>query len=229
MVTETTFTDVKGFDEAHRESGAYGRSLAEYERFVGPLEPFVKRASHVFPGERLRILDLGVGQGVAAGQMAAEASSSGYDITIAGLSLTLCPTRLSNYVLGKANELPFASESLHGVISVNTWQYLEDEVMAVWEVMRVLKEGGEFRLSLTPCPKGRCVIQTGNEKHVLEVNKRTSLLKYDPETGMPSWKPTLKNIGKRLGGIQPQIVFLEGENFYLSFLKPISHRGKKQS
>ena len=128
---------------------------------------------------------------------------------------------------GKADELPFVDESFHGIISVNAWQYLEDEIMAVQKVMRILKEGGEFRLSLAPCPEGRCVIQVDEEKHVLKIDKKTSLLKYEPETGMPSWKPTLRNIEKRLG-IQPQIVFLNGDNFYLSFLKPISHRGRNQ-
>lgn len=217
---------VQEFDKALAETLGFGRSLEDYEDYLGPLDPFIRTMAHIFPGEKLRVLDIGAGQGVASSQLQAEAEISGHDLTVVGLSLTAMPTRLRAYCLGEVNCLPFADNTFHGLISVHCWQYLENEIGALKEALRILKPGGEFRLYIGCCPGGDCMLKVGQDIHQVRVPKKTSLLSFNAETGLPDWVTTIRRIGKNIN-LQPRPVPLANGKVYLDFFKPVL-RGKKR-
>jgi ubiquinone/menaquinone biosynthesis C-methylase UbiE len=101
------------------------------------------------PGER--VLDVGVGPGLLAYDMAATVGKSGF---VAGIDLSesmLAMTRQrcaeqpwSEFRLGDATKLPFEDASFDALTSTQVYEYVPDMRLALAEAHRVLRPGGRI-------------------------------------------------------------------------------------
>jgi ubiquinone/menaquinone biosynthesis C-methylase UbiE len=96
-----------------------------------------------------RVLDIGCGPGILAGEMADEVGLSGgiWGIDISETMLGLAEKRRAakNMIalqLGRAEELPFADHTFDAAVAVQVYEYVTDIDRALEELFRVLKPGG---------------------------------------------------------------------------------------
>lgn len=96
-----------------------------------------------------RVLDIGCGPGILAGEMADEVGLSGgiWGIDISETMLGLAEKRRAakNTIalqLGRAEELPFADHTFDAAVAVQVYEYVTDIDRALEELFRVLKPGG---------------------------------------------------------------------------------------
>lgn len=103
------------------------------------------------PAPGSRVLDVGCGTGSLLGELRHRRP----DLRLTGIDLS--PTmlvmarrrlgRAALLVRGTGTALPFASESFDVVLSTSSFHYLESPTMALLEVSRVLRSGGEIRIT----------------------------------------------------------------------------------
>jgi ubiquinone/menaquinone biosynthesis C-methylase UbiE len=110
----------------------------------------VRRTLALRPGER--VLDIGVGPGFLATEMAAEVGAGG---RVCGIDpsesmLAIARTRPAPAPLelqsGNANRLPYRDATFDVVVSTQVFEYVEDIPGALAEVRRVLRPGGRLLL-----------------------------------------------------------------------------------
>ena len=113
----------------------------------------VRRTLALRPGER--VLDIGVGPGFLATEMAAEVGAGGqvYGIDPSESMLAIARTRPSpagsaplRLQPGNANRLPYPDVTFDAVVSTQVFEYVEDIPGALAEVWRVLRPGGRVVL-----------------------------------------------------------------------------------
>lgn len=102
-----------------------------------------------------RVLDIGCGPGILAGEMADEVGLSGgiWGIDISETMLGLAEKRRAakNMIalqLGRAEELPFADHTFDAAVAVQVYEYVTDIDRALEELFRVLKPGGAPSFSI---------------------------------------------------------------------------------
>jgi ubiquinone/menaquinone biosynthesis C-methylase UbiE len=100
------------------------------------------------------IMDLGCGLGIftrAIGKIFSHSKIIGLDYT---RSLThvrkLCPSDNTMFLLGSAQNLPFESNSLDFIVSLDVLEHVDDPITALQEINRVLKDDGVFVVSFCP-------------------------------------------------------------------------------
>lgn len=101
------------------------------------------------PGER--VLDVGVGPGLLAYDLAATVGEKGY---VAGVDLSepmvamaraRCAAQSwTDFRVGDATELPFEDGSFDGVVSTQVYEYVPDLGAALSDAFRVLRSGGRI-------------------------------------------------------------------------------------
>lgn len=105
------------------------------------------------PGEC--VLDIGVGPGLLAAEMAVEVGPNGricgIDISDSMLAIAASRARDNGSALlelchADANHLPYPDESFDAVVSTQVFEYIEDIQGALAEVRRVLRPGGRVLL-----------------------------------------------------------------------------------
>lgn len=113
----------------------------------------VRAALALRPGDR--VLDVGVGPGLLAAEMAAEVGPDGRicGIDISESMLAIAATRAEvaggptiELELASAGRIPHAAESFDVVVSTQVFEYLDDVAGALEEVRRVLRPAGRVVL-----------------------------------------------------------------------------------
>jgi SAM-dependent methyltransferase len=99
--------------------------------------------------ERMRLLDLGIGDGFTIRLIKREGDVSGVDID--PVAVSRARLRGIDAKVGTAYEVPFPDDSFGIVTSIEVLEHLEDPVSAIKEANRVLKQGG-ILLVTTPIP-----------------------------------------------------------------------------
>ncbi len=93
------------------------------------------------------ILDLGCGTGVIATELSQWASTIGLDFS--DKALAYCQSRgLHNLVQARGENLPLETASVDGVLALDIFEHIEDDVAAFRESFRVLRPGGILVLSV---------------------------------------------------------------------------------
>jgi len=113
----------------------------------------VRAALALRPGDR--VLDVGVGPGLLAAEMAPEVGPSGRicGIDVSDSMLAIASTRADapggpgiELELGSATNIPHPAESFDVVVSTQVFEYVDDVVGALDEVRRVLRPAGRVVL-----------------------------------------------------------------------------------
>jgi SAM-dependent methyltransferase len=123
---------------------------AEYERmfrnedhywwFVSRRELVLDLVRRLDPPPNAWLLDVGCGTGATASDLRAFGRVIGVDMS--PLALGWCRTRgLQDVMLGKAEALPLASESIDVIVATDILEHLDDDLAALNEFRRVLKPG----------------------------------------------------------------------------------------
>jgi SAM-dependent methyltransferase len=112
--------------------------------FVGRrkiIESFVERVCRDIGKRRARILDVGCGTGANLQMLANYGVAEGVDISPEALEF--CRARgLSKVKLGPAEALPFEDASFDLVTGLDVVEHLDDDVVGLSEMRRVLRPGG---------------------------------------------------------------------------------------
>jgi len=116
--------------------------------FVGRrkiIESFVERVCRDIGKRRARILDVGCGTGANLQMLANYGVAEGVDISREALEF--CRARgLSKVKLGPAEALPFEDASFDLVTGLDVVEHLDDDVVGLSEMRRVLRPGGRALL-----------------------------------------------------------------------------------
>ncbi len=122
------------------------------ESFAGVANPF--SLGRLSPGER--VLDVGCGAGtdslVAAQMVAPDGSVTGIDMTEEMLAKARASAREmgaenAGFVLGEAEDLPFADKAFDVVISNGVIDLVPDKEAVFGEIDRVLRPGGRLQIA----------------------------------------------------------------------------------
>jgi SAM-dependent methyltransferase len=93
------------------------------------------------------VLDLGCGTGVVSRELQSWTTPVSLDMSL--LALNFCKQRdLTRLVSGNGEQLPLASDTFDGVVALDIFEHIEDDVAAFREAARVLKPGGILVLSV---------------------------------------------------------------------------------
>lgn len=105
------------------------------------------------PGEK--ILDIGCGDGIWTNQLAKTnqvkvigIDTSKHDLALAKKRAELMSIKNVSYKQMDAGKMPFANNSFDKIYSISTFEHIKDEIAALKEVLRILKTGGIFVLSV---------------------------------------------------------------------------------
>lgn len=97
---------------------------------------------HIPKHAKIKILDVGCGTGALMGELGQYGEVYGVDNS--SLAVDFCHKRgLVNVVLGKIEHIPFPDNAFDLVIALDVMEHIKDDVMAILEIKRVLKEGGQ--------------------------------------------------------------------------------------
>jgi len=137
-------------DDLELGSEAYFRRIEEHRYTT---ERMIRDVAELERWSGMSSLEVGVGQGTDLVQFArAGAQAAGVDLTEAGIALArqrLAQERLDGDLrVADAVELPFADSSFDLVYSWGVLHHMPDPGLALEEIHRVLKPGGEIRLML---------------------------------------------------------------------------------
>src|SRR5262245_2526087 len=146
------------------ERGQVSKSAAQvYDEFFLPAL-FQQWATRVAGAARIntgqRVLDVACGTGVLAcaiaDRLGVEGSVVGIDLNEGMLDLARRKRPALEWRLGRAEDLPFAADSFDCVVSQFGLMFFEDQRVALNEMLRVLRPGGNLAIAvwdgLEPCP-----------------------------------------------------------------------------
>ncbi|GAA1602935.1 hypothetical protein GCM10009789_66210 [Kribbella sancticallisti] len=134
----------------------------------------VRTALALRPGDR--VLDVGVGPGLLAAEMAAEVGPDGRicGIDISDSMLSIASTRSKvpggpeiELELAAAGRIPHGAESFDVVVSTQVFEYLDDVAVALNEIRRVLRPAG--RVVLLDTDWGSIVWRSSNDQRMAKV------------------------------------------------------------
>lgn len=138
------------------EKGQVSRSAAEvYEQFFipalfGAWAPRVIDAARIRPGQR--VLDVACGTGIlartVAERMGATGSVTGLDPNEGMLAVAARKAPQVEWRQGQAEALPFDADRFDVVVSQFGLMFFEDRVMALREMLRVLRPGGSLVIAV---------------------------------------------------------------------------------
>ena len=100
-----------------------------------------------FPGDSVRVLDVGCGAGFLSNELARRGFSVwGLDASESSLAVARAydATGTVRYELGDAYRLPYERESFDIVCAMDFLEHVEEPARVVAEIARVLKPGGRF-------------------------------------------------------------------------------------
>lgn len=100
-------------------------------------------------GEGRLILDLGAGTGGTIRALKGLGRFIGLDLSVKACKFGAQRTD-APYVLGSALQIPLMDKSLDAVLALDVFEHIEDDLQAVIEVRRVLKDGGVL-IATVPC------------------------------------------------------------------------------
>jgi SAM-dependent methyltransferase len=113
----------------------------EYWWFVSRRSLVLDQARQLELSAGARILDIGCGTGATAAALLRFGRVLGVDMS--PLALACCARRgLTELMLGQAESLPLAAESVDLIVATDILEHLDDDVAALAEFRRVLKPGG---------------------------------------------------------------------------------------
>lgn len=93
------------------------------------------------------LVDLGCGTGAALADLSAMGTATGVDFS--SLALEFSQKRgLKRLVLGDGQNIPLQSESVKGMISLDIFEHIPDDIAAFRESFRILEPGGVLVLSV---------------------------------------------------------------------------------
>lgn len=126
----------------YRLEDAYWWFVGRRRLAIGLLKKFLKAKR-----ERPEILDLGCGTGVIATELSQWSDTIGLDFS--DKALAYCQSRgLTKLIQARGENLPLESNTLDGVLALDIFEHIEDDVAAFRESFRVLRPGGILVLSV---------------------------------------------------------------------------------
>ncbi|MEV6287085.1 methyltransferase domain-containing protein [Kribbella sp. NPDC051770] len=145
----------------------------------------VRTALALRPGDR--VLDVGVGPGLLAAEMAAEVGPEGRvcGVDISDSMLAIAGTRADvpdgprvELEQASAARLPYGAESFDVVVSTQVFEYVDDVAGALAEIRRVLRPAG--RVLLLDTDWGSIVWRSGDDPRMTRVMKAFEEHLQDP-------------------------------------------------
>ncbi|MCP4007493.1 MAG: methyltransferase domain-containing protein [bacterium] len=156
------------------------------------------------PGERA--LDIGIGPGLLAFDLAAAVGKTGFVAGIDKSEPMLAMTRArcaeqawTEFKQADAEELPFGDESFDAVVSTQVYEYVPDMGTALAEVARVLKPGG--RVVILDTHWDSAVFHTRDPDRLRRIMDAWEEHLHDP--GLPATLgPRLEAVGLRVRRVE---------------------------
>lgn len=130
------------YDRMYRLEDAYWWFVGRRRLAIGLLKKFLKSK-----GPKPEILDLGCGTGVIATELSRWSDTIGLDFS--EKALAYCQSRgLTKLIQARGENLPLESNTVDGVLALDIFEHIEDDVAAFRESFRVLRPGGILVLSV---------------------------------------------------------------------------------
>jgi ubiquinone/menaquinone biosynthesis C-methylase UbiE len=135
------------------------------------------------------VLDVGVGDGTTNSYIFKGKIDVGIDLNSKGLRNARKIGKYKKLVHASAEDMPFKNASFNTIVSNSTFEHISNDLKAVSEVVRVLKEGGLFFLTVPSEYLQKWVLEYDGRKKLKIFNRRANHLHY---RSLQDWKKYLK-------------------------------------
>jgi 2-polyprenyl-3-methyl-5-hydroxy-6-metoxy-1,4-benzoquinol methylase len=98
--------------------------------------------------KNLRILEIGCGEGSLLGLLAGNNEVHGVDISLSGVEQTRKKGFPCHHLDASNEALPYLDGTFDVVITLETIEHVENPHRMIWEIKRVLKDGGDLLISI---------------------------------------------------------------------------------